>query len=244
MTSWRVSLVSAVLAISACSSDGNTAGGMPDGSAGSSGGSAGSGGAAGLAGSAGRGGSSGVGGAGGVTGSCPASPPKGGADCPVAVSSTGCSYGDSVLPECREEWQCQCVSAHPGVQCSWVPGNVFVACSKSDAAACPPSAPVPAADGGLPACGEAINGARCGYQDGTICHCTACLQVGGPCQPVSPPRWSCAPPPQNANCPRMIPNTGRACTQAGLECIYDSGCGIKATCDNQKWSWARQPCPQ
>jgi hypothetical protein len=247
MAYWRVPLVGFMAVFSACSEDGSTPRALPDGSAGSSGGalgSAGSGGSGGIAGSGGVAGSLGSGGTGGsAANSCPASPPTPGRDCPIAVSTTGCSYGDSVLPECRDRWQCQCVSAHPGVQCSWISGNLALTCAPADAAACPATAPMRASDGGLAACSAAV-GTRCGYPDGTICGCTSCLEMGGPCQPVNPPRWSCSSPPSDANCPRTIPNAGGSCTRAGLECVYDAGCGISARCENMRWTWTQQPCPQ
>jgi hypothetical protein len=185
-----------------------------------------------------------VGGTGGIdANNCPTSPPTPGRDCPIAVSASGCSYGNSVLPECRKQWQCQCVSAHPGVQCSWVSGNVAMTCAATDAAACPATAPVQASDGGLPGCTAAV-GTRCGYQDGTICKCSSCLEVGGPCQPVNPPRWSCSSPPLDSTCPRTIPNAGSSCTRVGLECVYDAACGVRARCENARWIWTRLQCPQ
>jgi len=256
MTYRRVPLVCFMAVLSACSEDDSSPRGLPDGSAGSSGGALGSAGSAGSGAAIGSGGSGGVSGSGGVAGSlgsggtggsvansCPASPPTPGRDCPIAVSTTGCSYGDSVLPECRDHWQCQCVSAHPGVQCSWIAGNFALSCASADAAACPVTAPMRASDGGLPACSAAV-GTRCGYPDGTICGCTSCLERGGPCQPVNPPRWSCSSPPSDANCPRTIPNAGSSCTRAGLECVYDAGCGISARCESMRWTWTQQPCPQ
>ena len=255
---WRWVGVSWVVAtLIACSgSSSNVA--NPDGGAGSSGASggaagssgssgSGSGGAAGSGGSVGSGGSGGSVGSGGsggsVAGACPASPPMSGRDCPLAVSSNGCSYGDSILPECRDQWECQCVSAQPGVTCSWIPGNPWMACG-ADAAACPSTTPVSAPDGGLASCAGASEGTRCSYADGTICNCTSCLDLGGPCQPVNPPRWRCSPAPANPQCPRKIPNNGTACTQPGLECVYASSCGIQARCESNRWTWTRQQCPQ
>ena len=261
MVSWRGSLVGFVVILSACSEGGSTSVGPPDGSGGSSGGALGSagsggsgasagsagsvssGGASGSSGSGGSGGSLGLGGTGGIdANNCPTSAPTPGRDCPIAVSTSGCSYGTSVLPECREQWQCQCVSAHPGVQCSWVSGNLPMTCAM-DAAACPATAPVQASDGGLPSCTAAV-GTRCGYQDGTICRCSSCLEVGGPCQPVNPPRWSCSSPPSDSNCPRTIPNAGSSCTRGGLECNYDAACGVRARCENARWIWTQLQCPQ
>jgi hypothetical protein len=263
---WGI-LVLAVIVAASCSKDDGGGDARPDagtggsvgtsgtgGSGGSlgSGGNAGTSGNAGVSGSAGSSGTSGSGGAagssgtdGGSAGDCPASPPSQlGAECPLALGGTWCSYGDSVLPECRDQWQCECVSQQPGVRCVWQRANVEANCNAHDAGDCPANAPPKAADGGLPACDDAASGARCGYTDGTICLCTSCLELGGPCQPVAPPRWSCSSPPANPDCPRTIPNSGGECTRADLACNYDSFCGLQARCENRKWVWSQLPCPQ
>ena len=232
------------LAIAACATKGSSTGGAggAGGSAASSGGSGGTTSSGGSAGSGGAAASGGTGGSGAAE--CPTTPPTLYGECPVELNPTSCSYGDSILPECREEWRCECISQQPGIACHWQGASSPVACAANDAGACPASAPVAGADGGLAACDAAADGTRCGYADGTICHCTSCLEVGGPCQPVTPPRWSCSPPPATSGCPPTIPNAGTACSQPALRCIYDSYCGIEATCELDRWTWQFLPCPQ
>lgn len=189
------------------------------------GGKATSGGSSGAGGSSGTGGSSGSAGSGGTSPSgCPASEPASGQAC--STPDLRCTYGDTVRPECRDEWLCNAgkwtttksVCQHY-TACPSAPPSVGSVCSKESMV--------------------------CDYPDGTLCLCASC--VGGPCSPP-PPHWQCALPPTTPGCPAIVPNDGSACSAAeGTKCVYGNVCGpsgASVTCSGGAWKWEKQiPCP-
>jgi hypothetical protein len=223
--------------------------GGPGGSGGSGGGAGGSGGRGGADAAAGSGGSGGTAGAptdsgaprdgtasgtdGPASVSCPASAPKEGDGC--TLQGQFCSYGDSMLPECRSQFLCTCPG---GAGCGWRRmGMVLSPCAPPAAGVCP--AAVPSPPGGT-ASGCDHDGARCGYDDGTACTCKACADAV--CVPGETPKWSCAGPPPG--CPRFIPNSGSPCPAPNQMCLYPSPCGILVRCEAGAWSWTRELCRQ
>lgn len=254
----RIFSVIAVFGVAAaCSgkvvSGGGTGGSSGSGGAGASSGTTGSGATGGAGGSSATGGagasdatggSISAGGSGGSGGSfCPTSPPDPGTLCPFAISGTTCTYGDSVLPGCREHWKCNLCSGPTNPSCAWVYDEFASTCGTVDGGSCPTTAPVASSDGGLQACDAAMNGAQCGYPDGTICVCSSCLGNIGPCQYVDPPRWECTPPPTGPGCPPIIPNAGTSCSDPSFSCVYAGSCGVKVTCEGGYYVWMPQACP-
>jgi hypothetical protein len=159
---------------------------------------------------------------GGVTPSgCPASASPGTA---CATAGATCTYGDSILPDCREVVTCT--------------GGVWNASHNAcgpPSPACPPSAPT-----GQPLCDVDAGAYECGYPDGQICVCSQCPPQGGVCM-EQPPAWYCGSPSGPAGCPAIIPNEGSACSGT-LTCNYPSGCGIQATCTAGAWAWMQFGC--
>jgi hypothetical protein len=175
------------------------------------------------AGGAGAGGA-GAGGAG--SGLCPAAEPSGGS-CAGVPEGFRCTYGDSVRPECRDDWVCS--------NGQWV--TTKGVCVMPPAGDCnfsaPPTGQICATEGGV-----------CTL-DTTICICSSCSL--GPCM-VPPPKWSCAGPPTTPGCPATVPNDGSGCEQEGLMCSYGlicSGSGAQVTCKDGAWLWENAiACPE
>lgn len=198
------------------------------GGGGGTGGSAGSGGigGSGRGGSGGTGGMAGTGGTGGsTTTDCPAAVPKPNTLCPK--NNLTCTYGDDVLPNCRQRIDCMNgVWGSPSI-CTRPPGTC-------------PGTPPPGKPGETQCSNQ---GLACGYSDGTICGCTNCP---GPCM-SGPPHWYCAPPPSTAGCPSLAPNAGTACASPGLSCDYGN-CAtmntVHAVCENGTWDWKPVACPE
>jgi hypothetical protein len=188
---------------------------------GSGGATGGSGGATGGSGGATGGSGGATGGTGGTSPSgCPASAPAGQ---PCTTPDLRCTYGDSVRPECRNEWICNggtwvttkalCLAAPPGECTTTVP---------TDGTVC------------------TTDGTVCDYPDGTLCLCNACST--GPCA-APPPKWECTPPPTGPGCPAIVPNDGSPCSAPeGTQCTYGIPCGPSgaiATCTNGAWLWEK-----
>ena len=178
----------------------------------------------GTGGSGGSGATGGSGGSGGTSPSgCPASPPTGQS---CNTPNLHCTYGDSVRPECRDEWAC--VSGH------WAAGSVCQHYTN-----CPPASPSVGS-----VCSN--EGQVCDYADGTLCLCSSCS--AGPCGPP-PPHWQCAAPPTTAGCPKTVPNDGSKCSAPeGTQCQYGNPCGPSGAlvkCTSGAWQWQMNiPCPQ
>jgi hypothetical protein len=169
------------------------------------------------------GGSSGSGGSGGSGASsggpvCPAEEPIGQA---CDVPAVRCTYGDSVRPECRNDWTC--------LNGQWTTTKSVCL----EPAMCPAAMPEGGSD-----CSP--QGDVCTY-DATICECNACS--GGPCMPF--PVWSCHSPP-GSGCPVIVPNDGSACDDPSLVCTYGEPCGLSGAtvqCTDGAWLWVVIPCP-
>jgi hypothetical protein len=59
-----------------------------------------------------------------------------------------------------------------------------------------------------------------------------------------PPAWGCGTP--AADCPKITPNAGTACSQEGQSCTYGQPCGISGqttTCTDGAWVWDNGLCP-
>ena len=173
-----------------------------------------------VGGAAGTGGTNDSSGASGSSGdlACPTTEPSGQA-CDVA--SVRCTYGDSVRPDCRDDWTCL-----NGV---WTTTKSVCAMFTT----CPAAQPAETSD-----CSDESE--VCAYGN-TLCECNAC--TGGPC--MQTPKWQCSSPPSSP-CPAAVPNDGSACPQEGLQCNYGHPCGISGAsvmCKDGAWLWVAIPCP-
>ena len=205
-------VVVALLALAATACGGNT-------DTGTTGGSGGSGAAGGSGGSGASGGSGGT-----SSTSCPPAQPASGQSCSSA--DLRCTYGDTVRPECRNDWVCnggkwtttKSVCPHY-TNCPASPPTVGTVCS--------------------------TEAQVCDYANGTLCLCSSCS--AGPCG-APPPHWQCAPPPTTAGCPALVPNDGSACgAPEGTKCQYGNPCGPSGaivSCKGGAWTWQTNiPCP-
>lgn len=165
---------------------------------------------------------SGTGGGGGfgATG-CPPTDPTVMAAC--APEGLRCSYGESVVPECRRGYRC--------LDGGW----------QVDGLGCldgPPECGIPDPDGAT--CD--VQSALC--VDGErFCVCGPC---GGAGCPDPPWGWSCGGVQGDPACPAVIPNDGTPCSQDGLDCYYGVMCASdrSITCEGGEWVWAEpMACP-
>jgi len=161
-------------------------------------------------------GASGSGGAGGYV-RCPDTLPADNTAC--SIDELFCTYGSDLRPLCRDQARCS--------------GGLWFTFEAN----CPPQA-----CGTKPTHGTVCSqeGQMCAYSGGPICVCSSC--TGGPCMPP-PPVWTCSAP--GMGCPDVMPNSGTACSQAGLECRYGdpsfSGAALK--CEAGEWTAFSEPCP-
>lgn len=146
-------------------------------------------------------------------GPCPASVPAPGDACAGVPENFRCTWGDSVLPNCRQEATCM-----GGV---WGVSDTF--CNDMG---CPTSEP-----SGADVCPSAGQG--CAYGD-NICFC-GCADL---C--AMPLHWECSPPPTTPGCPAVVPNDGTSCSAEGVQCNYGDPCtptGAIVNCTNGLWKW-------
>lgn len=155
---------------------------------------------------------------------CPPTPPAAQGQCtPVGLD---CEYGSDPRPACRTHYRCMTVDG-PG---TWV----------ATAPTCPPvpGGTCPATPAATGTCDP--NGLLCAYLTGAECDCTDCPAACG-----MTPTWQCTPPPA-AGCPGKAPNSGQACTSAGLSCQYGT-CGgatvMLRVCQGGVWTDQAVPCP-
>jgi hypothetical protein len=155
---------------------------------------------------------------------CPCAAPSAGASC--AASGAVCTYGDSVVAECRTKYTCTSGAwTETKGQCSQPPSD------------CPSTEPQDSAS-----CDVDAGQVDCSYPNGAICTCSQCPPLGGACFPM-PAKWYCFAP-TGAGCPTTIPNAGTACSMGGQACNYPSqACGVTATCTSGAWMWTMDPCP-
>jgi hypothetical protein len=163
-------------------------------------------------------------GAGGSATPCPPMPPTNASPCdPTGLD---CEYGSDLRPACRPHFHCMTVDGMG----TWV--SMQPKCPAIPDGACPAQ---PTATGTCD-----TNGLLCPYATGAECDCSNCV---GPCGPTA--SWECAPPPA-ANCPTTAPNSGQACSMAGLSCQYGTCGGATAmlrVCQMGVWTDQGVSCP-
>lgn len=157
--------------------------------------------------------SSGAGG--GTQGGCPSAEPAAEGAC----SSEGlrCSYGESVVPECRRGYRC--------LSGSWQVDGLGCGDGPAD-------------------CGTATppDGAEC-FEQQALCVSGESLCVCGPCGgagcPDPPWGWSCGGSDGQPGCPAVVPNDGTACASPGAVCHYGVFCASEASvkCLQGTWIW-------
>jgi hypothetical protein len=156
------------------------------------------------------------------TGPCPLSPPTGSTSCAGVPDQLRCTYGDSVLPDCRTPWLC--------INGSWE--TTGTGCSEPTD--CGNSEPGPQT-----VCANMAD--ECTY-GASICYCGC---GGGPICPP-PMVWECVGPPTTPGCPSVVPNDGTPCDAAGAQCTYGESCTSTyavVACTNGLWLWnARMLC--
>lgn len=221
---------------------GNAAGGTGSGSGGATGGASNGGSASsganqggnageqtnsGGAGGVSRGGASGASGAAGAntagaagasSSACPSVTPSIGDACPK--DGLDCAWGDSPFPECRTHLVCS--------QSKWAKGFSVAECKQTPASVCPSAAPERSS-----ACTTGDVGARCSYDDGSLCTCESQSCGGTGCTPLPMPTWFCYR--AASNCPLSAPNAGAPCS-GNMTCNYEY-CGLTAACRNGQWTW-------
>ena len=154
---------------------------------------------------------------------CPPMPPSAGTTC--TREGLVCTFGDDPRASCRT--RATCTSA------TWAITSPRCVPLPTDCPATPSAGAV---------CGTPDN--VCAYADGTRCNCAFCPLSGPACMPTPPPHYFCVPPPSNAQCPRLMPNLGDACTSNGVQCDYDGcGSGMTVECTNNVWVQALTACP-
>lgn len=163
---------------------------------------------------------------------CGDAPPSTGAACvPPSDSKLGdthCSWGDDPRPDCRTLATClgdgTWSVVQPPASCSTPPLP----------AACP--APPPTA--GTECTDDTLS---CWYDGGERCWCSSCkFGTQYPtCQPIDPPLWACASPPEG--CPSVIPQAGTPCSTPGATCGPD--CELQVVCEGGTWKWHEGSCP-
>ncbi len=152
-----------------------------------------------------------------LVGPCPSSPPAAGSPCASILLGQVCTYGDSVRPDCREEWTCEAGS--------WqVKKNT---CTLPPPGECGNAAPAPGTT--CPTMGD-----ECVYGDAICyCGCPGGIFCG------STVTWQCSQPP-SPPCPPVAPNSGAACNSEGTTCTYGDPCtpdGAIVQCTAGFWSW-------
>jgi hypothetical protein len=150
---------------------------------------------------------------------CPAGEPTPGEPC-SAADGQSCTYGDSVRPDCRDQFSC--------LSGSWM--STGGTCEQFT---CPSAAP----SSGDP-CGATVE--ECNYGP-TLCYCGC--PGGLACE--GPYEWSCADAPTTPGCPADAPNSGTACSAEGTTCSYGTSCtpdGVTAQCTNGFWQWQQVVC--
>jgi hypothetical protein len=175
--------------------------------------------------SGGLGGTSGGGGAGaggsagaGVASDCPSTAPEIGSAC--GVQGLDCSFGDSPFPECRDHVVCS--------QEKWGRGAGSGACEEAPPGVCPDSVPPAQSE-----CSSTDLGARCAFDDGSLCTCVRQLCGGAGCTDLPYPQWNCSH--AAPGCPLVAPNAGTSCA-APATCEYEY-CGLLARCVDGTWHW-------
>ena len=155
----------------------------------------------------------------GAAAGCPAAPPIVGSAC--GPRGAECSFGDSPLPECRQQFSC--------VRGQWTKGVSYGTCKQP--ASCPSAQPAHASAGTSREAGN-----RCAYPSGALCKCVTELCGGSGCTPLPAPQWFCTQ--VAAGCPRKVPNVGTACGTSAQTCEYEY-CGVTAICRDGVWGWSR-----
>jgi hypothetical protein len=184
-------------------------------------------------------GSSGSAGSGGSGGSLPSL-----AECPTSQPTTGspcdlegivCSYGDDPLASCRAVMSCSAAS--------WVIG--MKPCARPPEGYCSPERPDGVCNPLDPSGGPSQFGngkIACVYADNEYCYCNECS--GSTCPGEF--AWECQPPPDDPECPVLLPNVGEPCTAQGVTCTYGDQCrdgGIR-TCRERVWYPGSTSCPE
>lgn len=152
---------------------------------------------------------------------CPSALPESGASCPRA--ELACTYGDDPRIACRTRADCN--------------GSTW----QLSSARCPPLTDCDATTTTGAACSTA--GAACRRAEGGFCVCNT--DAAHPmCDGML--RWNCALPPEDAACPRELPNLGAACESEGTSCGYGRCLGgAVVTCRGGAWEAVEggAPCP-
>ncbi|MFZ5892345.1 MAG: hypothetical protein ACOY0T_14900 [Myxococcota bacterium] len=164
---------------------------------------------------------------------CPPDKPTQGSACSAELT---CSYGATSNWHCRSIFVCD--------------GTVWderqVECDTQAQSACPTSPPS-SGDACSPQGTTKNLLDLCGYADGNVCACYVCTDRSPtfPACSSSGPRWSCAKPPVDLDCPLLPPNAGEGCAINGKECVYGpEGCGSRVTtfCHVGTWEHVEKAC--
>jgi hypothetical protein len=166
---------------------------------------------------------------------CPEQEPAAGTDC--GLEGIECSYGSSVVWMCRHlatcwhySWQ---VIRNP---CPQPPEGFCPEAPPTDGQECTPDPAITPIE-----VARVLLWATCVYDGGVACECFSWCGDVASC----PFRWECFGPPDDPDCPLVVPNLGQGCATEGTECNYGDPCktGERVICRDGLWQRAGYPCP-
>jgi hypothetical protein len=161
---------------------------------------------------------------------CPEGEPSEGAPCDASAPPSGCSYGASPRPDCRDLWTCDVGRWHAVRSGCPVLPTGYCPTEPSPGANCV-AIPDPSARG------------DCAYDGGVLCGCPWCAGVPA-CTPAA---WVCYGPPHTPGCPAIVPNLGTPCAVQGTQCVYGDPCevngeGATLFCRAGRWDRGATQC--